>query len=290
MLGVLPLCVLADGTETERQQQRNRICGTRVLDEKRCDFMITKKYLPFLFPLLSILCTILLLLLFEGFFTLLIFFLRDVCLPVIHFCVLARYLQRKDYPKYVPIVSSCLLLFVTIFNGCMFKWLLPLNIGWFTISFVLVSLTVIIKRYNCNHTWMKVLFTVISITALISNGLITYYVSPLFDVDGIELAIFPASIFVLCIYSYVLGRFLISKYTKLNLLLWSIGVLISEFISLSLLGNPPTTPFQSTSALVLWIVLSLPAIACALIGSALRCRSKTTETTVINEQHCSTER
>lgn len=230
----------------------------------------------FLPALLSIICTVSMLLVRDGTVVISILAFRDLCIPFIHFAVVMKDLLReKKYLRYIiPIVSSCFMLAVTIFNGYMFKWLLPLNFTWFVLSFALVSIGSMLKRLKHNSSVSRISYLAIAIIALTANALTTYLLSPIMyawlNVDAIELIVMGVCVFVVAVYSYFLASNLTLKHLPINLVIWFVGVIISNFFALFLLGNPPEIPLKNTTTLIIWGELSLIEIISALAGLAIR--------------------
>jgi len=237
-----------------------------------------KKYSTlFLAPLLSVLCTVLFLLVNDGAFVFFLLLFRDLCVPLIHFGIIGSFIKRADVKKLVLVIAALSLLPVVIFNGFMFEALITLNIVWFFVCAVIMLGITSALRGNRNSILFKVLLTISALVALGVNALITYFLSSIPAVqnagDGIEIILLIASAALLSVYSYVLGASITENKRVIKLAVWFIGIAVSVYISLCLLGTPVNWAINPIT-LKLCIVTSAIIFACSIIGSVYQSHRK----------------
>ena len=182
--------------------------------------------------------------------------------------------------KRVIAVSTLLLLASIIIDSVLFELVilkgrlaiphLLFNAIWAMISGGLILGHTVIVRSNLNSILFRIILLIEAIISLSINALMTYYLSPIvatrFAIDGVELTLLPLSVIILSMFSYLLGYTISKRYIIIKLLLWAIGILVSTFIALWLLGVPRTLPTENSITMIIWIVASAVAFACCVIG------------------------
>ena len=144
-----------------------------------------------------------------------------------------------------------------------------------SISYILTQ-QIIIVRTNISKTIIGGIVTVEALLALTSNAMLTWVLSPIlaesFAIDDVELLILPLSAVILFLFSYLLGITLTQHHIVWKLFAWFIGVTMSVFISLWLIGSPHILPYTDATLITIWIVVSIIIFACSLIGVIQRNR------------------
>lgn len=244
-----------------------------------------KKYsLLFLSPLLVVICTLLLWLISSGVLILPIWLIKDLFIPILHFLIISHYIKRNIFPRKGIIVLSVILLIVTaIIGSVLFEsvWLnsrlvvphIVFKIIWMVLCGIFIVGHVAILRRCQGNICFKIIVICEAVAALTINALMSYLVSPVlasaFAIDAIQLILIPISFIILSAYSYLLGNTVIKHYSIAKLSVWLLGILMSEFVALWLLGTPHTPPTENGTVLFIWLAVSVIAFVFSIIGVAM---------------------
>ena len=108
------------------------------------------------------------------------------------------------------------------------------------------------------------------------DAMLTWILSPIlassFAIDDVELLILPLSAIILCLFSYLLGITLTQHHIGWKLFAWLIGVTMSVFVSLWLIGSPHILPYTDATLTTIGIVVSIIIFVCSVIGVIQRKR------------------
>ena len=234
----------------------------------------------FIAPVFSLLCSLMLWTIGSGSIILPIWLFRDLCIPLIHFCILSRLIQKNRIQKKSAVIGAVLLMFATVIadsvlmDFILLKGRLALfhtvfRLVWTALCGLLVLGQTVILRFYRNNRSSRIAFSIGATLALCANAFLTYGIGPglacKFAIDGIEILLMPMAMIILSAYSYLLGQVLTKRFMLLKLSAWFIGIASSEFVALWLLGVPHTPPTADRFMTLLWLVLSvIPFVFCLL--------------------------
>lgn len=234
----------------------------------------------FLIPLLTVVCTLLMFVKDTGVLVLLLWLLGALCVPILHSLAVGAYLGRgeggKGTQRIVAAGAVALMLAgaafhaIAVSNEKTMPLYLALGLGWTALCYALILPHMLISAEKKTGALYKAVLVVEGIALLAVNATLTYFLTPMFLIDAVELVLLPASALVLCIFSCFLGRSLSTRYVAAKLLLWLAGILCSEYVALWLLGVPHTPPTQNTVTMAIWLVISAVIFACGLLGALPR--------------------
>lgn len=245
-----------------------------------------RSFLLFISPILVLFCSLIMWLIGVGSAILPIWLFRDLCIPIIHFSIVSQFIKKYS-SKNGKIIFAILLYVVTIVVNMVMLGLLKKNGGqilffsafnalWAIICGLVIIGHSMIVRTNISKTIIGGIVTVEALLALASNAMLTWILSPIlaasFAIDDVELLILPLSAIILCLFSYLLGITLTQHHIGWKLFAWLIGVTMSVFVSLWLIGSPHILPYTDSTLTTIWVVVSIIIFACSFIGVIQRKR------------------
>ena len=234
----------------------------------------------FIAPVFSMVCTYLLWAIGAGGLILPIWLFRDLCIPLIHFCILRRLITKNKIQKKSTVLGAVLLLLTTIIADSILLDLILLKgrtalfhlifrLIWTVVCGILVMGHIFVLRFYRNTRGQRIAMMITSITVLFINAFFVHEIGPVlarkFAIDGVEILLMPLSLIILSSYSYLLGHLLSKRCILVKLLLWLLGIVASEFMVFYLLGVPHTPPTTDSFVTFLWLLLSaIPFLFCLL--------------------------
>lgn len=241
----------------------------------------------FLIPILTVVCTVLMIVKGTGILVLLLWLLGALCVSILHAFAVGKYLRRekggKGTKRIVAASAVALMLAGTAFhavaidNDKTMSMYLAIGLGQTVLCYALILPHMLISAEKKTGALYKTVLAAEGIVTLAFNATLTYFLAPMFSVDAIEFVLLPTSALVLCIFSCFLGRSLSTRYITAKLLLWLAGILCSEYVALWLLGVPHTPPTQNTTTLTIWLIVSAVVFAFALLGALPHIGGTTTQ-------------
>ena len=235
----------------------------------------------FIAPIFSVVCTFLMWLIDSGSIILPLWLIRDLCIPILHFCILKRCIKKNKIQKKSTIWLLIALLLITvaadsfvleylILKGRLAVPHIIFRVIWAILCGLFVLGHTFIERFYRNNIKSNLIIAGVSTVALCVNAFMTYLLSPTlatkYAIDGIELVLMPLSIIILSVVSHLLGRIMTKKFILVKLLGWMFGILASEFITLWLLGTPRILPTEDSVTTVIWVIVSVFVFIWCLIG------------------------
>ena len=234
----------------------------------------------FLAPIFSMICTFLLWAFGSEWIILPIWLFRDMCIPLIHFCILRRFITKNKIQKKSTIWGAVLLLLATIIvdsvilDFILLKGRLALfhsvfRLIWTGVCGILVLGHRFVLRFYRNTLGQRITVIAGSFIVLLFNAFFTYGIGPAlakkFAIDGVEILLMPLSLIILSSYSYLLGHILTKRFILVKLFSWLLGIVASEFMVFYLLGVPHTPPTSDGFITFLWLAISvIPFLFCLL--------------------------
>ena len=234
----------------------------------------------FLAPIFSMICTFLLWAFGSEWIILPIWLFRDMCIPLIHFCILRRFITKNKIQKKSTIWGAVLLLLATIIvdsvilDFILLKGRLALfhsvfRLIWTGVCGILVLGHIFVLRFYRNTLGQRITVIAGSFIVLLFNAFFTYGIGPAlakkFAIDGVEILLMPLSLIILSSYSYLLGHILTKRFILVKLFSWLLGIVASEFMVFYLLGVPHTPPTSDGFITFLWLAISvIPFLFCLL--------------------------
>lgn len=237
-------------------------------------------FLLFVSPVLVLFCSLLSWMIRDGSSVLFIWLFRDLCMPIIHFAIVANFVKKYSF-KNGGIITSVLLYLVIMAvnmviignlakNSRLVLFYSIFNIAWAIICGIIIIGNSVVMQTSLSKMTKGVIVTAEAVVALIINAIFTWTLSPIlatsFAIDGIEILLLPLSALFLCLFSYLLGTMLTKKHIALKLFAWFVGVTLSVFVVLWLLGTPHTPPYTDKITTVMWIVSSIIIFAFSFVG------------------------
>lgn len=236
-------------------------------------------FLLFVSPILVLLCSLLIWMIGESdwVLVLVIWRFRDLCMPIIHFAIVANFIKKYSF-KNGSIIAAVLVYFVTIAISMVTIVYITNNIRlvifcivWAIICGLIIIGNSVVMKTNLSKTTKGVVVTAEAVVALVINAIFTWTLSPILAtnfsiIDDIEVVLLPLSALFLCLFSYLLGTTLTKQHIALKLFAWFVGVTLSVFVVLWLLGNPHNPPYNNSVEFVMWIVSSIIIFACSFLG------------------------
>ena len=235
----------------------------------------------FVAPVFSVVCTFLMWLIDSGSVILPLWLIRDLCIPILHFCILNRCIKKNKIQKKSTIWLVIALLLVTvaadsfvleylILNGRLAVPHIIFRVIWAILCGLFVLGHTLAERFYQNNIRSNLVIAGVSMFALCINAFMTYTMSSMlatkYAIDGIELLLMPLSIIILSVYSHLLGRIMTRRFMFVKLTGWLLGIMASEFLTLWLLGTPRILPTEDKVTTVIWIVVSAFVFIWCLIG------------------------
>ncbi len=243
-----------------------------------------KYFLIFVFPVLSVLCSLFIWLIGSGGVILLLWFFRDICIPVLHFCAIGYLIKSRSFKK-TSIILGISLLFAAIALNIILMGLAAPNsrsafffalfdMIWATICGIVIIGNAAIVGAKQHKLPVKAFVLFEAVIALLVNALMTWYLSPIlaasFALDDVEILLLPSSVIILSVFSYLLGYTISHRNAGVKLFTWLLGVLTSVFVSLWLLGTPHILPIYNRTESIIWLTASIIVFGCSLLGFAHR--------------------
>ena len=235
----------------------------------------------FIAPVFSVVCTFLMWLIDSGSVILPLWLIRDLCIPILHFCILKRCIKKSKIQKKSTIWLVIALLLVTVAaDSFVLEYLILkgrlaiphiiFRLIWAILCGLFVLGHTLVERFYRNNIRCNIMVAVGSTIALCINAFMTYLLAPTlatkYAIDGIELLLMPLSIIILSVYSHLLGRIMTKRYMFVKLTGWLLGIIASEFVTLWLLGTPRILPTEDKVTTIIWIVVSAFVFIWCLIG------------------------
>lgn len=234
----------------------------------------------FLAPIFSMVCTFLIWAFGSEWIILPIWLFRDMCIPLIHFCILRRFITKNKIQKKSTILGAVLLLLATIIadsiildfillKGRTALFHLIFRLIWTVVCGILVMGHIFVLRFYRNTRGQKIAMIITSIIVLFINAFFVHEIGPelacKFAIDGVEILLMPLSFIILSSYSYLLGHILTKRFILIKLFSWLLGIVASEFMVFYLLGTPHTPPTADGFITFLWLSFSvIPFLFCLL--------------------------
>lgn len=236
----------------------------------------------FIAPIFSIICTFSLWLINSGSVILPIWLFRDLCIPILHFCILRHFINKNKIQKLRSILMVVIILLATVaIDSFVLEYLILegrlsiphtiFRLVWAVLCALFVLGHTLIERFYRNNIRWYITIAAIGIIALCVNAFLTYLLAPTlatkYGIDSIELLLMPPSIIILSVYSHLLGRIMTKRFIFVKLTGWLLGILSSEFVALWLLGTPRTLPTEDKVTTIIWVVVSAFIFVWCLIGA-----------------------
>ena len=235
----------------------------------------------FIAPVFSVVCTFLMWLIDSGSIILPLWLIRDLCIPILHFCILKRCIKKNKIQKKSTIGLVIALLLVTVAaDSFVLEYLILkgrlaiphiiFRLIWAILCGLFILGHTLVERFYRNNIRCNIMVAVGSTIALCINAFMTYLLAPTlatkYAIDGIELLLMPLSIIILSVYSHLLGRIMTRRFMFVKLTGWLLGIIASEFVTLWLLGTPRILPTEDKVTTIIWIVVSAFVFIWCLIG------------------------
>ena len=235
----------------------------------------------FIAPVLSVVFTFLMWLIDSGIIILPLWLIRDLCIPILHFCILKRCIKKNKIQKKSTIWLVIALLLVTVAaDSFVLEYLILkgrlaiphiiFRLIWAILCGLFVLGHTLVERFYRNNIRCNIMVAVGSTIALCINAFMTYLLAPTlatkYAIDGIELLLMPLSIIILSVYSHLLGRIMTRRFMFVKLTGWLLGIIASEFVTLWLLGTPRILPTEDKVTTIIWIVVSAFVFIWCLVG------------------------
>ena len=234
----------------------------------------------FLAPLFSLICTLLMWTVPGGGMFLFIWLFRDMCIPLIHFCIIRRQIRKSRIQKksslllavsliFAAVIADTVLMNVILMQGRLALFHTVFRLIWTAICGLLVLGHTVVLRFYRGTPLQKLTVSVGALIALTVNAFLLYTVGPplatKFAIDGVEILLWPLAIIILSAYSYLLGQILTRPYIAVKLAAWFVGIAASEFMVFYLLGTPHAPPTSDGFMTLLWLAVSaIPFLFCLL--------------------------
>ena len=235
----------------------------------------------FIAPIFSVVCTFLMWLIDSGSVILPLWLIRDLCIPILHFCILKRCIKKSKIQKKSTIWLVIALLLVTVAaDSFVLEYLILkgrlaiphiiFRLIWAILCGLFILGHTLVERFYRNNIRCNIMVAVGSTIVLCINAFMTYLLAPTlatkYAIDGIELLLMPLSIIILSMYSHLLGRIMTRRFVFVKLTGWLLGIIASEFVTLWLLGTPRILPTEDKVTTIIWIVVSAFVFIWCLIG------------------------
>ena len=235
----------------------------------------------FVAPVFSVVCTFLIWLIDSGSIILPLWLIRDLCIPILHFCILKRCIKKNKIQKkstiwlviaflLVTVAADSFVLEYLILKGRLAIPHIIFRLIWAILCGLFILGHTLVERFYRNNIRCNIMVAVGSTIALCINAFMTYLLAPTlatkYAIDGIELLLMPLSIIILSVCSHLLGRIMTKRFMFIKLTGWLVGVLASEFVTLWLLGTPRILPTEDKITTIIWIVVSAFVFIWCLIG------------------------
>ncbi|MGM9596575.1 MAG: hypothetical protein ACI3XO_02050 [Eubacteriales bacterium] len=236
----------------------------------------------FIAPIFSVVCTFLMWLIDSGSIILPLWLIRDLCIPILHFCILKHCIKKNKIQKkstiwlviaflLVTVAADSFVLEYLILKGRLAIPHIIFRLIWAILCGLFVLGHTLVERFYHNNIRCNIIVAVGSTIALSINAFMTYLLAPTlatkYGIDSIELLLMPPSIIILSVYSHLLGRIMTKRFIFVKLTGWVLGILSSEFVALWLLGTPRTLPTEDKVTTIIWVVVSAFIFVWCLIGA-----------------------
>lgn len=232
-------------------------------------------------PIFTLVCSFTLWMIRSGSIILPLWLFRDLCLPLLHFCILRRHIKRGKVQSRGTITLWILLAFAAIIADSLImdfillrgRLALPhslFRIIWAIIcSMIVLGHSVAEKLYR-DSVAGNLAMVGCGVLILAINACATYVLSPTiaskYAIDGIELLLMPLTLILVSSYSYLLGCLMTKRCRIVKIFLWLIGILASEWITIWLLGTPRELPTAHPVTMAIWLAASGICFAWCLLG------------------------